>query len=216
MFIGHHAAAFLGKRAAPRVSLGVLMAAAMLLDLIWPILTLAGIEHFRIDPGNTAFTPLDFYDYPITHSLVMALVWSLIAGVAYAIAKKSARDASIVGLAVLSHWILDFVTHRPDLPLWPNGPKVGLGLWSSVAGTVIVESVLFAIAVAIYVRATKPVDRIGSMGLWSFLVFIVAIYIANLFSPPPPDWRAVSYAALAAWLFVPWAWWFDRHRQART
>src|SRR6185436_9891240 len=104
MFIGHHAAAFLGKRAAPRISLGVLMAAAMLLDLLWPIFTLAGIEHFRIDPGNTAFTPLDFHDYPITHSLLMALVWSLIAAVIYAIAKKSARDAAIVGLAVLSHW----------------------------------------------------------------------------------------------------------------
>lgn len=215
MFIGHHAAAFLGRRAAPRVSLGVLMAAAMLLDLIWPILCLAGIEHFRIDPGNTAFTPLDFYDYPITHSLVMALVWSLIAAVIHAIAKKSARDAAIVGLAVLSHWILDFVTHRPDLPLWPNGPKVGLGLWNSVAGTIVVEGVLFAIAVALYVRMTKPIDRIGSIGFWSFIVFLVVIYILNLFSPPPPDTRAVSIMALAAWLFVPWAWWFDRHRQAR-
>jgi len=216
MFIGHHAAAFLGKRAAPRISLGVLMAAAMLLDLLWPIFTLAGIEHFRIDPGNTAFTPLDFHDYPITHSLLMALVWSLIAAVIYAIAKKSARDAAIVGLAVLSHWLLDFITHRPDLALWPNGPKVGLGLWSSVAGTVIVEGVLFAIAVGLYVRATKPLDRIGSIGFWSFIVFLVVIYIVNLFSPPPPDWRAVSYVALTAWLFVPWAWWFDRHRQART
>src|SRR6185436_1425227 len=193
MFIGHHAAALLGKRAAPRVSLGVLMAAAMLLDLIWPILTLAGIEHFRIAPGNTAFTPLDLYDYPITHSLLMALVWSLIAAIVYAIARKSARDAAIVGLAVLSHWILDYVTHRPDLLLWPNGPKVGLGLWNSVAATVAVESVLFATAVMLYVRATKPLDRIGSIGLWSFIVFLVAIYIANLFSPPPPGWRAVSY-----------------------
>lgn len=207
MFIGHHAAAFAAKRAVP-VSLGVLMFATMFLDLLWPFLTLAGVEHFRIDPGNTAFTPLDFYDYPISHSLVMALVWSLLAGALW-------RNA-IVGLAVLSHWVLDFVTHRPDLPLWPGGPKVGLGLWNSVAGTVVVESALFAIGIYLYVRATKARDRIGTIAFWVLIVFLVLIYLANLVSPPPPSWQAVSYTALAAWLFVPWGWWIDRHRQART
>ena len=206
MFIGHHAAAFAGKRAAPRISLGVLMGAAMFLDLLWPLLTLAGIEHFRIDPGNTAFTPLDFYDYPISHSLVMALVWSLLAAALF-------RHV-IVGLAVLSHWVLDFVTHRPDLPLWPGGPKVGLGLWNSVLGTVIVEVALFALALYLYLRATEPRDRTGSIALWALIAFLVLIYIANLVSPPPPSWQAVSWTALAAWLFVPWAWWIDRHREA--
>jgi len=215
MFIGHHAAAFAAKRVAPRVSLGVLMAAAMLLDLIWPILTLAGVEHFRIDPGNTAFTPLDFYDYPITHSLLMAVMWSVIAAVLYGVVRASGAPA-IVGLVVFSHWVLDFVTHRPDLPLWPGGPKVGLGLWNSVAATVTVEAALFAIGVFLYVRATTPRDRIGSIAFWAFVVFLILIYIANIVSPPPPSWRAVSYVALAAWLFVPWAWWFDRHRRART
>jgi hypothetical protein len=216
MFIGHHAAAFAAKRIAPRASLGTLMAAAMFLDLLWPILTLAGVEHFRVDPGNTAYTPLAFDDYPITHSLAMALVWSLLAAVLYAIARKSRRDAVVVGVAVLSHWILDFVTHRPDLALWPGGPKVGLGLWSSVAGTIVVESTLFAIGVFLYLRATKARDRIGSVALWSLIAFLVVIDIANIASPPPPSWRAVAYTALAAWLFVPWAWWIDRHRQAHA
>ena len=216
MFIGHHAAAFAAKRLAPRVSLGTLMAAAMFLDLLWPILTLAGIEHFRIDPGNTTFTPLDFYDYPITHSLLMALVWSALAAIVYAIARRSSRDAVIVGLAVLSHWVLDFLTHRPDLPLWPNGPQAGMGLWNSMTGTVLIESMFFAFAFALYVLGTAARDRIGSIGLWSFVAFVVLIYIANITSPPPPNWQVVAWSAVAAWLFVPWAWWFDRHRQART
>ena len=208
MFIGHHAAALGAKRLAPPVSLGVLMFAAMFLDLLWPFLTLAGVEHCRIDPGNTAFTPLDFHDYPISHSLVMALVWSVIAAAVW--------RRAIVGAAVLSHWVLDFVTHRADLPLWPGGPKVGLGLWNSVAGTVVVEAVGFAIGIYLYLRATKARDRIGTIAWWALIVFLVLIYIANIFSPPPPSWQAVAYTALAAWLFVPWAWWIDRHRQART
>jgi hypothetical protein len=203
MFIGHHAVAFGAKRAAPQVSLAVLMFAAMFLDLLWPILCLAGIEHFRIDPGNTAFTPLDFYDYPITHSLAMALVWSLLGAAVF--------RRWIVGFAVLSHWILDFVTHRPDLALWPGGPKVGLGLWNSVPATVAVEVALFALGIWLYLR-----HRRGSIAFWSLIAFLVIIYIANIVSPPPPSWRAVAWTALAAWLFVPWAWWIDRHPRART
>lgn|ERR1051325_5685310 len=208
MFIGHHAAAFAAKRVAPAVSLDVLMGAAMWLDLLWPVLTLAGVEHFRIDRGNTAFTPLDFYDYPISHSLLMALVWSLLAAALF--------KRAIVGLAVLSHWVLDFVTHRPDLAVWPGGPKVGLGLWNSVAGTIVAEAALFVLGVFLYVRATKARDRVGNIALWALVAFLILIYIANILSPPPPSVRAVSTAALAAWLFVPWAFWIDRHRQART
>src|SRR5687768_4256927 len=132
MFIGHHAAGFAAKRFAPRVSLGTLFAATMLLDLLWPLFLLMGIEHVRIDSGNTAFTPLDFYDYPYTHSLLNVIGWSILAGTIHWLRRKSWRDATVVGLAVLSHWVLDFVTHRPDLPLWPGGPMVGLGLWNSV------------------------------------------------------------------------------------
>jgi membrane-bound metal-dependent hydrolase YbcI (DUF457 family) len=216
MFIGHHAAAFGAKRLAPRVSLGVLFAAAMGLDLVWPILTLAGIEHFRIAPGNTAFTPLDFYDYPITHSLVGALGWSVLGAVLYRAFRKSWRDAWIVGAAVFSHWVLDFVTHTRDLALWPGGPKVGLGLWNHVAAAVAVEVALFVFGLVLYLHATVARDRIGSIALWALVVFLGIIYIANLASPPPPSWQAVSWAALAAWLFVPWAWWIDRHRQARA
>lgn len=216
MFIGHHAAGFAAKRLAPRVSLGTLFAAAMALDLIWPVLLLLDIEHVRIAPGNTAFTPLDFYDYPITHSLLSVIGWSLLFALIHFFAKKSWRDATVVGLAVLSHWVLDFITHRPDLPLWPGGPKVGLGLWNNVAATVIIESLLFIGSVALYLRMTRARDRIGSIALWALIVFVVAIYILNLTSPPPPSAIAIGYAGLAAYLFVPWGVWIDRHRQPRT
>lgn len=216
MFIGHPAAAFAGKRLAPRAGLGTLVAAALALDLLWPFFALAGIEHFRIDPGNTAFTPIDFYDYPWTHSMVMALVWSAIAAIIYRLIRKSSRDALIVGAAVFSHWILDFVTHRPDLPLWPGGPKVGMGLWNSRPMTMIVEVLLFAVCLALYLRSTTARDRIGKIALWALVILLGLIYISNLFSPPPPNWQAVAYTAIAQWLFVPWAWWIDRHRQANA
>lgn len=213
MFIGHHAAGFIAKRFAPRVSLGTLFAATMLLDLVWPFLLLADVEHVRIDPGNTAFTPLDFYDYPFTHSLLNVLGWSVAAAILYWLIRKSWTNAIVVGAAVLSHWVLDFVTHRPDLPLWPGGPKVGLGLWNSVAGTVVIEVALFVLALWLYLRATSAIDRTGTIALWALVIFVALIYIANITSPPPPNARMIGYAGLAAWLFVPWGYWIDRHRR---
>jgi membrane-bound metal-dependent hydrolase YbcI (DUF457 family) len=212
MFIGHHAAAFAAKRVAPRVSLGTLFAAALLVDLIWPVLLLLGLEHVRIAPGITAFTPLDFYDYPITHSLLAVLGWSVAAAVIYRLVRKSTPDALVVGAAVLSHWVLDFVTHRPDLPLWPGGPKVGLGLWQSVPATIVVEVALFVVTLVLYLRMTRARDRRGSIALWTLVGFLAVVYAANLVSPPPPDAKAIGWVGLAQWLFVPWGAWIDRHR----
>jgi hypothetical protein len=216
MFIGHHAAAFAVKRLTPGVSLGTLMAAATWLDLVWPLLLLTGVEHVRIDPGNTAFTPLDFYDYPITHSLVTVLGWSIGAAILYRLLRLSWRNAATVGALVLSHWVLDFVTHRPDLPLWPGGPAVGLGLWESVPATMIVEVALFIASLVLYLRTTVARDRTGKIALWAFVIFVGLAYLANLVSPPPPNVQTIAWGALAAWLFVPWAWWIDKHRTVRT
>jgi hypothetical protein len=212
MFIGHHAAGFASKPLAPRASLGVLMLAPMLLDVLWPVFVLAGIEHFRIDPGNTAFTPLDFYDYPWSHSLLMAVVWGALAGVAYWAWRKDGRAAAVIAAGVVSHWVFDFITHRPDLPLYPGGPKVGLGLWNSVWGTIGVEVALFAAGLAVYRRTTRPRDRIGSIGLWSLVGVLLLIFGGNASSPPPPNTQMVAVLALAALLFPLWAWWVDRHR----
>ena len=215
MFIGHFALALAAKPASPRTSLGTLIAAAQLADLIWPILLLLGVESVRVDPGNTAFTPLDFVSYPYTHSLLMALVWA--AGFALASLGRTrlARGAWVVGLLVLSHWALDFVTHGPDLPLAPGAAKVGLGLWNSVAATVVVEGVLFAAGVLVYARTTRARDRTGRVAFWALIAFLVVIYISNIMGPPPPNAAAVAWVTLLMWLFVPWAVWIDRHRESR-
>lgn len=215
MFIGHHAAAFAAKRVAPRVSLGTLFFATMWLDLLWPLLLLAGVEHVRIAPGITKFTPLDFYDYPISHSLLTVIGWSVLFAVLHYARRKSWRDAGLVGAAVLSHWLLDLPMHRPDLPLWPGGPKVGFGLWNSIPLTIAIEVTLFILGLVLYLRATRARDRIGSIALWALVVFVAAIYVANITSPPPPSADAIAWVGLAAWLFVPWGWWIDRHREAR-
>ena len=216
MFVGHHAVALAAKPLAPRVSLGTLFGAAILLDLLWPILLLTGVEHVRIAPGITAFTPLDFYDYPITHSLVFVLGWSLGAAIAYAIWRKSRRAAVIVGTLVLSHWVIDLIAHRPDLPLWPGGPKVGLGLWNSIPATIVVEVAMFIAGLTIYLRTTQANDRIGSIALWALVAFLGIIYVANITSPPPPTATAIGWAGLAQWLFVPWGVWIDNHRRVRA
>lgn len=213
MFLGHFALALAAKPASPRTSLGTLIAAAQLADLIWPVLLLLGVETVRVDPGNTAFTPLDFVNYPWTHSLLMALVWAAGFALAYFGRTRLARGAWMVGLLVLSHWALDFITHRPDLPLAPGAAKAGLGLWNSVAATVVVEGALFAAGVLVYSRKTRPRDRIGRVAFWALVAFLVVIYVSNLVGPPPPSAAAVASVTLLMWLFVPWGAWIDRHRE---
>ena len=213
MFIGHIGVAFAAKQAAPRVSLGTLILATSWIDLVWPILLLFRIEHVSIVPGITKFTPLDFTHYPFTHSLVMVTVWGLLLGGAYYLVRPSVKDSVVIGCVVVSHWLLDWLTHRPDLPLYPDGPKFGLGLWNSVPLTIAVESLIFVVGVLLYYRATRPSDRIG--GTWSFWALVTALvffYIMNIVGPPPPDERTLAWFALAAWLFPVWGWWIDRHR----
>ncbi len=216
MFAGHFAIGFAAKKHAPFVSLGTLFIAVQFLDLLWPLFLLLGIEHVRIDPGNTALTPLDFYHYPYTHSMAMALFWSLLLGGIYFAMKKNAKSALIVGGGVFSHWVLDFVTHRPDLPLYPGSDvMLGLGLWNSIPATVAVEGALFAGAVYLYAAMTRPKDKVGVWGFWSLVAFIAVTYFSNIFGPPPPDTTAIAYVTLSMWLFVPWLYWIDRHREMR-
>jgi membrane-bound metal-dependent hydrolase YbcI (DUF457 family) len=216
MFIGHFAVALAAKRAAPTVSLGTLFVAAELVDLIWPVLLLAGIERARIDPGNTAFTPLEFIHYPWTHSLVMGAAWGALLGLLYFMVRKNLRAAAIVGLVVLSHWLLDVVAHRPDLPLVPGGDaRLGFGLWNSVAATVAVESLLFAGGVALYLGGTQAKDRIGRIGFWVLVAVLLACYAGAAFGPPPPAVEMVAWAGLVGGaLTAALGYWVDRHRAA--
>jgi len=211
MFVGHTALALASKARVREAPLALLVAAVFGLDLLWPVFLLLGLEHVRVDPGNTAFTPLAFDHYPWSHSLLLACVWGAL------LALVSRRHRLLVGALVVSHWGLDVVAHRPDLPLWPGrSPLLGLGLWNSVPATLLVEGVLFAGAIALYLRATEPKDWIGSFALWSFLLLQAGIWVSSPWSPPPPSARAIAWVGLAGALFVPWAAWIDRHRSARA
>jgi hypothetical protein len=214
MFIGHFAVGFASKRLAPRASAGVLLLAPLFADVIWPVFLATGLESVRIDPGNTAFTPLDLHDYPYSHSLVTSIGWSLLLAIAYYAFSRYRRGALVVGFGVFSHWVLDFVTHRPDMPLYPGSAvSVGLGLWNSRLGTVLVEGAMFVAGVWIYARCTRARDRIGSISFWAMVALLAILYVSTALGPPPPSVKAIEIIGFVAWIFIPWAWWFDRHRQ---
>jgi hypothetical protein len=216
MFIGHYALGLASKRIAPEVSLGALFLACQFADLLWPTLVLMGIESFSIRPGITAVTPLDFEYYPYSHSLLALVIWGVVlAGVYRAITGSPWRAAVALLALVVSHWVLDAVAHRPDMPLAPGtDARLGLGLWKSVTATLTVEFLLLTAGTISYLRSTRARDRIGSVGLWALLLFLSVVEVANVLGPPPPSVPAVAWSAQALWLIVLWGYWVDRHRES--
>ncbi len=214
MFIGHFGAGFGAKRLAPRVSLGTLFLAAQFIDLLWPTLLLLGLERVQIEPGATVVTPLRFEHYPISHSLVAVIGWAALLGGVHFLLRRKRRGALVVGALVISHWLLDLVMHQPDLPILPDDSlRVGLGAWSSLPLSLLIEVPLFLAGVWLYTRSTAPANKRGKWGLWSLVVFLLAIHAANLFGSPPPSVTAIAWAGQLQWLFVLWAWWVDKHRR---
>jgi hypothetical protein len=215
MFLGHFGVGFGAKAAAPKTSLGTLLLAAQFIDLLLPTLLLLGLEHVVISPGVTRVTPLDFVDYPISHSLMMVLLWGVGFGGVYFLLRRYPRGAWVCGLAVISHWLLDVVVHRPDLSLAPGLPYfAGLGLWNSLPLTLIVELGIFAAGVGLYLRTTTASDRVGTFGFWGLIAFLLLIYGGNVFGQPPPSIAAVAWVGQAQWLLIAWGYWIDRHRTA--
>ncbi len=213
MFIGHFALGLAAKRAAPQLSLAALFAAAQLADMMWPVLLLAGLEEVRILPGINGITPLEFVSYPYSHSLVLLVVWGMAFG--WFARRHDPRAFVIITALVVSHWVLDFITHRPDMPLYPGGPKFGLGLWFSLIGTVAVEVPMFLAGVWIYLQTTRPKDRTGMAAISILLALLLVIYAGNVISQaPPPSPTAVALVSLiGACLITAWAGWADRHRE---
>jgi hypothetical protein len=185
MFIGHFALGFAAKRAAPRVNLATLFAAAQLPDLVWPVLVAVGIERVAIAPGATAFTPLVFQSYPWSHSLLLVAMWGAAFAAVHFSRARSAAAATVLALLVVSHWLLDYATHRPDLPLYPGGAKYGLGLWNSVPLTIVVEVAMFVAGTWCYVRATRPRDGRSRHPLVTIVLVLLVSYAGNIFSTPP-------------------------------
>jgi len=215
MFLGHVALGMAAKRTVPRVSLAVLILAAQFADVVWPLLVALGIEQVAIDPGNTRVTPLNFISYPYSHSLMTLALWALAFGYAFGWT-RGRRAVAILAALVVSHWVLDVITHRPDMPILANDrTKIGFGLWNSIPGTMLVEFGMYGIGLWIYLRSTKPLDRAGRWGFAALVAFLPVVYLANVFGPPPPTVSALWIAAFAgAVVLTVWAWWADRHRTA--
>jgi hypothetical protein len=213
MFLGHFGVGFGAKRLAPKTSLGTLFLAAQFLDLLWPTLLLLGLERVAIVPGITKVTPLDFVHYPLSHSLLAVVIWGALFGAVYYLIRRYPTGGWVCAMAVISHWVLDLLVHRPDLPILPGGDfRAGFGLWNSLGATMVIELGVFALGLALYLRATSAADHIGSLGLWALVGLLLLIYAGNLFGAPPPNILAIAWLGQAQWLLIAWGYWIDRHR----
>jgi hypothetical protein len=206
VFLGHFAAGLVASRIEPKLPLGTAFLAAQLPDAIWPYLLLTGVERVEIVPGDTAVTPLRFVHYPWSHSLLMVILWGGAAFLAYRALGRTTRPALLLFALVVSHWVLDFVSHRSDMPVLLGGPFVGLGLWNSVAATLVVEGLLFTGAVFLYARTRRP-----RRGFYALTALLAAIYVANLFGPPPPSVTAIAVSMIVV---VPILWWWGNRASA--
>ncbi len=214
MFIGHFGVGLGAKKAAPSVSLGTFFLAAQFLDLLWPTFLLLGWEHVKIEPGMSI--PLNFTDYPLSHSLLMAILWGIIIGSVYFFTKRKFMNAIIIAIAVVSHWILDLVVHVPDLPLYPGSSELlGFGLWNYKLAAIIIEVLIFLLGLRFYLQVTKAINKIGKYGFWALILFLAVVYVSNLFGPAPPNVKAIAWAGELQWLFVIWAYWVDKNRTSK-
>jgi membrane-bound metal-dependent hydrolase YbcI (DUF457 family) len=219
MFLAHFGIGFGAKAAAPKVSLGTLFLAAQFIDLLWPTLLLLGIERVNILTDGSRHPPLAFAHYPYSHSLLAVLGWAALFAASYYLIRRSRAGAVVLGLAVVSHWLLDLIVHYPDLPIYPpvfpnigDSPLLGFALWSSPMLALVLEFAIFALGMWLYLRTTRATDATGRWALWSLIAMLMAINLGNAFGAPPPSVTALAWVGQAQWLFVVWGYWIDRHR----
>lgn len=211
MFLAHFGVGFGAKSVSRQTSLGTLLLAAQFIDLLWPSFLLLGVERVAIVPGQ--LPPLQFEHYPYTHSLAMVAAWAFLVGGLQFLITSRGRAAVVLGILVLSHWFLDALVHRPDLPLYPGSSVlIGLGLWQSPALANALEFTLFALGLGLYMRSTRPIRRKGSWGLALLVLLLVAVQLGNVFGPPPRSVAAVAWISQAQWLIVLFGYWLDLQR----
>jgi hypothetical protein len=203
MFVGHYAAAFAAKAIEPKTPLWTLAAGCQLVDIGWSVFIMIGVEHASADPSLPGST-LVLSDMPWTHSLPGAAAWSIGAAVfCLALLRLSVWPSVLVGLSVFSHWLLDLVVHRPDLQLYPNGPKVGFGLWNYPVPEQALEIGLLAVFGAAWTASRKAEGRTAWPAI-AFIAFLVALQIVAMLLPQPPGPLGVQAGAtiLAVYLLV--------------
>src|ERR1700677_2537457 len=211
MFLSHYAAGLAAKKWAPKVSLGILFLAAVWLDLLWSLFLLLGWESVRITPGITQVLPIDFTDYSLSHSLVMALAWAALSGFVSLIITKNEKASLVIAGLVASNWLLNAIFHHSDMYLLPSydyaSVKWGLGLWNSVAGTIVVEGILFAAGLWVYLKATQADDMAGQLGFWALCGILTVVFVSIFLLPAPKSESLVAIAGQVQLLFVAWGFW---------
>lgn len=215
MFIGHFGAGLAAKSFDKKILLGVLILASQFADLIWPVLVLLKLEKVAIETGFTSTAQLNLAGYPWSHSLPAVIMWAFLLGIIYYLVKKDFFSSLIVGTLVVSHWVLDLFTQSFDLKIFPwLGYKAGFGLWNSILLTILVEAALFIVGVYLFWRVTKTKDAKYNVRFWSFVIFLIIVYVMTVFGPPPPSEMELVYTSLSLWIFVLWGFWIDNKVKA--
>jgi membrane-bound metal-dependent hydrolase YbcI (DUF457 family) len=214
LFVGHFAVGLAAQPIAPKVSLATLILAGALADLLWMVFFITGSEQVVISPGIMAANSLDLVSVPFSHSLLMDAVWALLCAGAYYFFRRDARGAWIIAVVVISHWVLDVVTHRPDMQLVPwMDARYGLGLWNSPVATFLVEGMLWMVAIAIYARGTRAIGPAGRYGFWLMIAILTTLWVISLRGDPPPSLSALaSVNAVFFVVVLGWAMWMGHAR----
>jgi hypothetical protein len=216
MLVGHYAIALIAKRAEPRINLGTLVLAAMFADFAWCIFMILGLEHVQFKSAMGAGKYFFATNIALSHSLLMDLVWATSLALAYLLRRRYPRGALVIFLVVLSHWLLDFLSHRPDLPIAPEMHRyVGLGLWNSIPATLLVEGGFWCLAIILYVRCTRSKSFMAAFAFWGGISLLTLVWFSNIAGPPPQNPKAAPFASLIVFsLALAWAYWVNRVRVA--
>ena len=216
MLVGHYAVALIAKRAEPRINLGTLVLAAMFADIAWCVFMILGLEEVQFKSGVGAGKYFYATNIALSHSLLMDAVWATLLATAYLLRRRYRHGALMIFLVVLSHWLLDFVSWRPDLPIAPKLHRhVGLGLWSSIPATLLVEGGFWLFAVIIYVRCTRSKGLTATFVFWVGIGLLTLMWLNNIAGPPPQNPKTAPFASLIVFsLTVAWAYWVNRSRVA--
>jgi hypothetical protein len=210
LLVGHVAVGFLAKRVAPGVSLGTLVLAALLPDLLWCAFMIAGLEGVEmIKPGTTLMNSTVVSRMDWSHSLASG---ALLGG-AFVIFRRNRTGAWVLFAAVLSHWLLDFASHNPDMALAP-GTKLhlGLGLWNSIPETLAIEGALWLLALVLFVKASHSANRAALYVLWIVAALLTAAWYNNIAGPPPDTSRMGISSLIFFALVTGWAYWMNQLR----
>lgn len=207
MFIGHFAPAFVAAAAYSRgPKLGTYFIAAQLVDWAFFALAAIGVERMRIEPGATVMVPFDLYDMPYTHSILGTGAWALAFGIVIAIWHRDTLAGLVSALVVASHWVLDWLTHRPDLTFAGGENAYGLGLWNHPEVAMPLEIGITLAAFLFYINRSR-----GPAAQPMILITVmIALQMINWFAPHPAEAGMFLYiqaliafgvlTALAVWV----------------